>query len=403
MERSRTRPHSAISRLLSWFCPEKLMPIVMISEALLSRSTAVDGRILRDRILSGFCVRLNARKRTFLVATSVNGKQFRMMLGYWPLMSVDEARSRALELLRMCRNGERPSRRAPAPLPTMREAREAYVVAKKIRASSQKRYESFLRTHFGDWLDRPVLDLGTREFSEHCLAFAQTRGAAQVELGRGVIGALIRYINAVHGLTLETPFMRLAGAGLLPQRAKPRPRVLQEADLPAWKIAVDKLKDRQRDFLYLTLYTGLRRAECRELQRQHIDLAMGVLSVPMTKNGKPHSLPITPLMREILERRCNGLEPGDELFKGVSADHLYDLAMRAGAPRFMLHDLRKMLATVGEKIGISDAPMRRILNHSPARADVLHRHYVALGVEDAMKPLMKVQERLVELMQAGCR
>ena len=60
----------------------------MISEALLIRATARDGRILRERVLCGFGVRLNARKRTFLVVTSVGcvgsvgGQQFRMMLGY---------------------------------------------------------------------------------------------------------------------------------------------------------------------------------------------------------------------------------------------------------------------------------------------------------------------------------
>ena len=71
--------------------------IVLISESLLLRSTATDGRILRDRVLSGFGARLNARKRTFLVATSVRGQQFLMMLGYWPLMSVEEARSKAMQ------------------------------------------------------------------------------------------------------------------------------------------------------------------------------------------------------------------------------------------------------------------------------------------------------------------
>ena len=387
-----------VRNILSAFCPGKLMPIVVISESLLRRSTAADGRILRDRVLSGFCVRLNARKRTFLVATSVKGQQYRRMLGHWPLMSVDEARARALELLRQCRNGQRPSQSEPTPLPTMREAREAYCIAKKIKASSLGRYESFLRTHFGDWLDRPVSDLGTQEFSEHCLAFAQTRGAALVELGRGVVGALIRYVNAVHGLTLETPFTRLAGAGLLPARALPRQRRLQEADLPAWKTAVDKLKTPQRDFLYLTLYTGLRRTECRQMQRQHIDLATGVLCVPETKNGKPHTLPITPLMREILERRCAGLNPADELFQGVNADHLYNMAMRVGSPRFMLHDLRKMLATVGEKLGVGDAALRRILNHTAPKADVLHRHYVALNTNDALGPLIAIQVELSRLM-----
>ena len=72
------------------------MAIVLISEALLRRSRVSDGRILRDRVLCGFCVRMNARKRAFKVATSVAGKQFRMTLGYWPLMSVEEARAAAI-------------------------------------------------------------------------------------------------------------------------------------------------------------------------------------------------------------------------------------------------------------------------------------------------------------------
>lgn len=160
------------------------MPIVMITELLLKKTTATDGRILRDRVLSGFGVRLNARKRTFLIATSVAGKQFRMMLGYWPLMTVDEARSHAMVVLRQCRKGERPSGKVKTKAPTLRVALVSYCTTKGIKASSQKRYDSFFRTHFGDWLDRSVIELGTGEFSEHCHAFTQTKGAALVEVGR---------------------------------------------------------------------------------------------------------------------------------------------------------------------------------------------------------------------------
>lgn len=185
----------------------------------------------------------------------------------------------------------------------------------------------------------------------------------------------------------------------MPDRSKPRTRVLQESDLPAWRIAVDQLGQRQQDFLYLTLYTGLRRNECRELQRQQIDLAGGVLSIPVTKNGKPHSLPITPMMREILERRGEGLKADDELFKGVSAEHLYNMAMRLGSPRFMLHDLRKLVATVGEKLGLSSAVLRRILNHTAPKSDVLHRHYVSLGASDVAGAMVQIQEALLGLMK----
>jgi hypothetical protein len=61
--------------------------------------------------------------------------------------------------------------------------------------------------------------------------------------------------------------------------------------------------------------------------------------------------PIAPVTKAILERRSEVLNPEDMIFKGVSADHLWEMAMRLGAPRFMLHDLRKMVATVGQKMG----------------------------------------------------
>ncbi len=188
--------------------------IVLISEALMLRASATDGRILRDRVLSGFGVRLNSRKRTFLIATSVSGRQFRMMLGHWPLMTVEEARTKAMEVLRQCRNGETPSRRAAVNLPTLRGAYASYCLAKKIKASSQKRYESFFRTHFGDWLDQPVSHMAHDGFRERCHEFGQTKGSAVVELGRGVVGAMVRFVNAVHGLALVSPFVKLAAAGL---------------------------------------------------------------------------------------------------------------------------------------------------------------------------------------------
>lgn len=372
--------------------------IVLISESLLMRSTATDGRILRDRVLSGFGVRLNARKRTFLVATSVRGMQFRMMLGYWPLMSVEEARSKAMDVLRQCRNGEQPSRKVPQDLPTLREAYIAYCKAKGIKPSSQRRYESFYRTHFGPWLDQPVDHMGHGAFAEHCHDFAQNTGKSLVELGRGVIGAVIKYVNAVYGLNIKSPFIQLAAAGLLPERTQPRARVLQESELPQWHEGVDKLGQRQRDYLYLILYTGLRRNEARDLRRMDINLTEGVLSVPETKTGRPHTLPITERMKAILERRIEGLSPADLLFKGVSADHMSEMAMRHGAPRFMLHDLRKMVATVGQKLGLGDAVLRRILNHTAPKTDVLNRHYVGLNDSDVSEGLIRIQTMIDTLM-----
>lgn len=373
------------------------MSILTLSDPLLQRLQVTDGRIVRDKVLCGFCVRLNKRSRTFLVATSVQGKQLRMMLGRWPLISVEEARSMAVEVLRECRAGRPPVRAKQRQLPTLLELIAEYCTAKKLKASSLKRYGSIIRTHFAPWMDQPVSALTGAAFSEHCHHFAQNTGNALVEVGRGLLGALLRYVNAVYDLKLESPFDKLAAAGLMPERTKPRARLLRETDLPAWRAALDKIGEKQRDYLLLLLYTGLRRDEGHNLTPADIDFNAGLLSVADTKNGKPHSLPITPMMEDILRRRCDGLADADRLFKGVSKEHVYSMAIRQGAPRFMLHDLRKLLATTGERLKVGDAVLRRILNHTASKSDVLHKHYVSLDVEDVRPALVMIQRELVNI------
>lgn len=372
--------------------------ILTLTESLLQRNQATDGRIVRDRVLCGFCVRLNKRSRTFLVATSVQGKQLRMMLGRWPLISVEKARSMAVEVLRECRAGRPPVQANQRQLPTLRDLIPEYCAAKKLKPKSLKTYDSMIRTHFSPWVDKPITALTGAAFSEHCYLFALNTGAAQVETGSGLIGALIRYLNAVYALSLDNPFHKLAAAGLMPERAKPRARLLREADLPAWRAALDKIGEQQRDYLLLLLYTGLRRDEGHNLTPADIDFDKGVLSIADTKNGKPHSLPITPMMDEILHRRCKGLAQADRLFKGVAKEHVYNMAIRQGAPKFMLHDLRKMLATVGEKLKLSDAVLRRILNHTAPKSDVLHKHYVSLSATDVLSALVMIQSELCNMM-----
>ena len=158
------------------------MAIVTLSAPFLQRVTATDGRIFRDRVLCGLCLKAGKRVKSFFIATSCNGQQVRITLGRWPLMSVEEARKQALPILISCRAGEPPARRRRQALPTLRDALPDYAAAKKIKPTSLKRYQSILNTHFANWLESPVTAMKAQAFSEHCHQFAQTRGAALVEV-----------------------------------------------------------------------------------------------------------------------------------------------------------------------------------------------------------------------------
>jgi integrase len=383
----------------SHFVPE-IMPIVTLTDYQIGKCRNSDRRILRDRTLVGFCVRFNIKRRSYMVATSCLGKQVRVTIGFYPLMKTDEARALATEIIKQCRAGTYSKTDA---LPTkqyrcIREILPQYIKDKGLKQSSLERYDSVMRTHFSDWYDRPVNELVLSEFAEHCHRFVQTQTVSVTEMGRALIGAITKYVNAIHSLNIVSPFHRLAAAGLMNEKLQPRKRQLQERDLPSWYKAVNALPEKQRDALMLLAMTGLRRNEGLMMKRKQVDFENGVFHIPDTKTGRAHSLPITPMLNEILQRRCESIRADELLFSGVSGEHLAEMAQRLGAPAFMLHDLRKLLATVGERLQISESILRRILNHASARSDTLYRHYVSIELSDIQKPLEYIQNALLFLM-----
>ena len=74
------------------------------------------------------------------------------------------------------------------------------------------------------------------------------------------------------------------------------------------------------------------------------------------------------------------------------------MTMQLGVPRFMLHDLRKLVGTTGEKLDLSSAVLRRVLNHTAPKSDVLHRHYVSLNESDVAGAMVQIQDTLLGLL-----
>lgn len=81
------------------------------------------------------------------------------------------------------------------------------------------------------------------------------------------------------------------------------------------------------------------------------------------------------------------------------------MAARVGAPAFMLHTPRKLLAAAGERLGVSDAALRRILNHTPQKRGVVRRLDVQFCVEVVRLSRAHIQgdlERLLGQLRRRC-
>ena len=153
------------------------MAIVTLSDYLLQRAKADNGRLIRDRLLVGFCARLYKRRRSFMVSTSCCGKQVRVTIGFYPLMKTEEARVIATEIIKRCRAGTylKNDIQSTKTYKSIREILPQYIMDKGLKQSSLGRYDSVMRTHFSEWYDRPVNELSLPEFAEHCHLFVRTQ------------------------------------------------------------------------------------------------------------------------------------------------------------------------------------------------------------------------------------
>jgi integrase len=153
-----------------------------------------------------------------------------------------------------------------------------------------------------------------------------------------------------------------------PQEAKPRERVLDDDELArVWKACSD---DAFGKVIRLLILTGARRAEVGGMRWSELDFERGTWVIPAerVKNGRQHTLPLTPLAISIIEsvpRRVGR----DHLFGtrsdgGLSHWHAKaELDQRLTIKPWRVHDLRRTLATRLCDLGIAPHVVEQILNH----------------------------------------
>src|SRR5262249_43229549 len=171
----------------------------------------------------------------------------------------------------------------------------------------------------------------------------------------------------------------------------PRDRVLTQDELRSiWR---GLREDRFSDIVRLLILTAQRREEIGSLRLSEIDFDRGLIVLPptRTKNKREHQLPISPQVREILQRRINGaaatnvhsgkVANGNGSGKGNASNDVgvfgvggfasggwyspkVTLDRRVSLPKpWRLHDLRRTAATMMAELGVLPHIIEAILSH----------------------------------------
>ncbi len=160
-----------------------------------------------------------------------------------------------------------------------------------------------------------------------------------------------------------------------------RDRVLDDGELVSLWRAAEALGYPAGAAVQLLILTGSRLREITEMKWPEVDLAKAVWTLPAlrAKNGREHTIPLSTSAKEILEachhfRQCgavftyNGRVP---LSSMTEAKQRLDQAMPTKKP-FVLHDIRRTVATGFQRLGVRLEVTEAVLNHvSGSRAGII--------------------------------
>ncbi|MGG5809155.1 tyrosine-type recombinase/integrase [Falsiroseomonas sp. CW058] len=326
------------------------------------------------------------------------GPKCRMALGSYPAMGLSEAREAALAARRLARDGidpgaaQRAQAAAQAAAITVADLIERYA-ADHLRRNlrSAPVVEALLARHVRPaWGHRPVAEVTRGDLLKLLDDVRQprpvevrTRGRGTFTVDRGGAGAAAevrKWVRAMFQYAVEAemrPDNPFAGVRNR-DRARPRDRVLSMEELRAVWTAACATPYPWGPFYQLLILTGCRRGEWATARWLWLDEAWSALEIPAEhyKTDRPHVVPLSPLARSIVAALPAPVT-GDHLFSsdgGQTAIAGFSDAKAAlerlaaayyGGPMtpWVVHDLRRSMATHMERLGVAPHVIEACLGH----------------------------------------
>jgi integrase len=369
-----------------------------------------------DTELAGFGLRLQGRRRTYVVQYRANGHTRRSTLGPVERLTPVEARKGARKLLARAAlghdpQGEKTAKRAQAER-TFAKVASIYLAGKKdeLRPGSYRGAKLYLT---GPYF-RPLHAMGIGEITHPDIAarlsaITRAHSSHTAASARRAISALFTWAMQ-EGWCATNPVVGTRK----PAEAKPRDRVLTDTELvTVWKACGD---DDFGRIVRLLILLPCRRQEIGGMcYPEFDDFDTGVWTLPAarSKNHRPLTLTLPPVAMEIVRaashQRFLARDGRDHLFgtrggRGYSAwDHskqALDGRLNGAVKPWRLHDLRRSVATKMADIGIEPHIIEAVLGHYSGHRAGVAGVYNRSPYEHAVKAaLIRWSEHVLTLVE----
>lgn len=401
-----------------------------------------------DSLINGLRIRITSSgSKSFCVVRKRDGKFFRVTLGKFPDLTVDQAREMAARTLgevaatRQNPNDQRQSEKNKSI--TLSEALADYIRSRahRIKQTTVDQYEGILTNFSGDWLnvqlasiDRERVEARHKAITEGGVWFGDkprragvaAGSKAQADLWARVLRAVYRYSHDHYRdtdgnrLLPDPPTMVLSTKRKWHGTTRKTSRI-RNNELSRWMGAVDAVRQQAAsvrddfaasvcDALDVALFTGLRRAEVFGLEWPRVNMSGRYFWIDETKNGDPLELPITDTLYIIFERRkAMRVNNNPYVFPAAKGgfitdprrviDQISQATAQNGAESpiaFTCHDARRTFGSVAELVGVGSYILKRLMNHKTLRSADVTQGYLHFSADELQEPAKKIERAILE-------
>jgi integrase len=294
----------------------------------------------------------------------VQGRMRRFTLGRYPDMGLRDAREAARALRSRVRAGADPvaearARRAGGAGVTLRDVIDSYgqLVGRTHRAWSRSR--QLVVFVFAASLTRKAIELTAPELQL----------VVDGHASRASAGAAVRYLRPILRWGVKRGLVSAGAAAIdQPKGAQGRrDRALSRDELRAILNVLDGFPH-HGDCVRWLAWTCCRLGEACNARWDDVDLERGLWVIPITKSGKPFTVPL-PRQAVAFLRERGGSE--GLIFASSTGRRLTDwdrvtkkVQKRSGTEDWTRHDIRRSCATLLGELGTAPHIIERVLNHA---------------------------------------
>ena len=336
-----------------------------------------DETITFDSDLSGLGLRLRASgSKTWVFQYKLGSQHRRITLGKFPALHPTQARKTAAKLHAEVKLGN-----DPAAIKAAKQVRAAETIGAilktyltrrrgQVRDSSLAEIERHLQRNLAPLHGAPLDKLDRRTIAAQLARLTHEAGPIQANRTRASLSKFLNWCLA-EGLTESN-----AALHTNKNPEKSRDRVLSDQELREIWFALDDDSDYSA-ILKMLILTAQRASEIADLRWSEINLDRDIIVLPSirTKNHRVHIVPITSSVRAILESRPRRegrdfvFGVGERGFSGWSKSKVrLDSVLNIGP--FVIHDIRRSVATHMSEIGIPPFHVEAVLNHVSGTSSV---------------------------------